>query len=122
MGITEDRRLPEDFLPLRPVEFHVLLSLAVRERHGYGIIKDAEVRGEARVPDIGTLYRALARMAERGLIRSSEGPDAEEAGDERRHYYCITPFGLEVARAEARRLASLTRAAKDGALLPEEAV
>lgn len=120
--MIEHRRPPEDFLPLRPVEFHVLLSLAAGERHGYGILKDAEARGEAKVPDIGTLYRALARMEERGLIRSSEGPDAADGGDERRHYYRITPFGLEVARAEARRLASLTRAAQDGALLPEEAV
>lgn len=118
----EERRLPEDFLPLRPVEFHVLLSLAAGERHGWGIIKDAEARGEAKVPDIGTLYRALGRMSERGLIRTSEGPEPTSAGDERRHYYSITPFGLDVARAEARRLASLTRAAVNGALLPEEAV
>lgn len=115
----EERRLPEDFLPLRPVEFHVLLSLAKGERHGWGIIKDAEARGEARVPDIGTLYRALARMSQRELIRSSEGPPEAEGGDERRQYYAITPFGLEVARLEARRLASLTRAAMDGLLLPE---
>lgn len=121
MGI-EKRRAAEDFLPLRPVEFHILLSLAAGVRHGWGIIKDAEVRGEARAPDIGTLYRALGRMSERGLIRDSDGPDEASAGDERRHYYAITPFGLEVARAEARRLASLTRAAVDGALLPEEAV
>lgn len=118
----EDRRLPEEFLPLRPVEFHVLLSLAAGERHGWGIIKDAEARGEARVPDIGTLYRALARMSERKLIRSAEGPSDPERGNERRHYYAITPFGLEVARAEARRLASLTRAAMDGLLLPEGTV
>ena len=121
MPMDRSRRKPEDFLPLRPVEFHVLLSLAAGERHGYGIIQDAESRGEARVPDVGTLYRALARMVESGLIGASSGP-AGEGGDERRHYYRITSLGLEVARAEARRLASLTRAAMVGGLLPKEAV
>lgn len=121
MGMDRDRRRPEAFLPLRPVEFHVLLSLAAGERHGYGIIQDAEARGEARVPDVGTLYRALARMSERGLIATSDGGHAREGGDERRRYYRITPLGLRVARAEARRLASLTRAAVLGGLLPKEA-
>lgn len=119
--MDRDRRRPENFLPLRPVEFHVLLSLAMGERHGYGIIQDAEARGEARVPDVGTLYRALARMVEQGLIVSSAGPKGEEGADERRQYYRITPLGLAVGQAEARRVASLTRAAVAGGLLPEGA-
>lgn len=122
MGMDRDRRRPESFLPLRPVEFHVLLSLAAGDRHGYGIIQDAEARGEARVPDVGTLYRALARMVERGLIKPSDGAGVADGGDERRHYYRITSYGLAVARAEARRLASLTRAAMQGGLLPMEAL
>ncbi len=114
-----DRELPIDrFLPLRPVEFHVLLSLAAGERHGYGIIQDAEARGETSVPDVGTLYRALRRMEEQGLIGSAERRQAPDAGDERRHYYRITPLGLRVARAEARRLAALMDAARVGGLLP----
>lgn len=111
------RRTPESFLPLRPVEFHILLSLAAGERHGYGIIQDAEARGEARVPDVGTLYRALRRIREQGLIVESPAPATEPSSDERRNYYRITDLGLEVARAEARRLDSLTRAARQGGLL-----
>lgn len=115
-----DRELPIDrFLPLRPVEFHVLLSLAAGERHGYGIIRDAEARGETSVPDVGTLYRALRRMEDQGLIGSAERREAPDAGDERRHYYRITPLGLRVARAEARRMAALTQAARLGGLLVE---
>lgn len=110
------RRLPASFLPLRPVEFHVLLSVANGERHGYGIIQDAEARGEASVPDVGTLYRALRRMREQGLIAEAEAP-SEDGVDERRNYYGITELGLEVGRAEARRLESLTRAARQGGLL-----
>lgn len=115
--MDRDRRKPESLLPLRPVEFHVLLSLAAGERHGYGIIQDAETRGETDAPDVGTLYRALARMSEGGLIAEGERRSAPDAADERRNYYRITPFGLQVARAEARRMAALTRAARIGGLL-----
>ena len=103
--------------PLRPVEFHVLLSLAAGERHGYGIIRDAESRGES--VDIGTMYRALARMVEQGLITGSSRRTASDAGDERRNYYRITPRGLRVAQAEARRLAALAREARLCGLLKE---
>lgn len=115
------RRGPDAYLPLRPVEFHILLSLAAGERHGYGIIQDAEGRGETAPPDVGTLYRALARMVEQGLIEPSTRRHAPDSGDERRNYYRIRPLGLRVARAEARRLAALTRAARAGGLLEEPA-
>ena len=111
------RRDIASFLPLRPVEFHVLLSLTAGERHGYGIIQDAEARGETSPPDVGTLYRALRRMREQGLIADAAAPASEATGDERRNYYRMTPLGLQVGRAEARRLESLTRAARAGGLL-----
>ncbi len=108
----------DDFLPLRPVEFHILLSLARGARHGYGIIQDAEARSDAPVPDVGTLYRALRRFRERGLIEDADAPASEAAaGDDRRNYYRITDLGLRVARGEARRLETLTRAARAGGLL-----
>lgn len=117
-----DRNRPIDrFLPLRPVEFHVLLSLAARVRHGYGIIQDAEARGEAMVPDVGTLYRALRRMQDQGLIRPAAPEETVEPGEERRIYYALTPLGLQVARAEAARMVSLTRAARLEGLLEEGA-
>ena len=116
MGMDRERPVG-GYLPLRPVEFHIMLSLAGGERHGYGIIQDAEARGETSVPDVGTLYRALRRMEDQGLIAASDRRQAPDAGDERRHYYRITPLGLRVARAEARRLAALTEAARIGGLL-----
>jgi DNA-binding PadR family transcriptional regulator len=111
------RSAPEPRLPLRTVEFHVLLSLASGERHGYGILQDIQARGEATVPDVGTMYRALARMVNGGLIEAAAHRPAPDAGDERRHYYRITDEGLRAARAEARRLEALTRAARSGGLL-----
>jgi len=114
MSNDRDRRT-ETLLPLRPVEFQILLSLAEGERHGYGMMQDAKERGEA-VPDVGTLYRALARMVDQGLIGAGAARPDEE-GDERRNNYRITSVGLRVAKAEARRLEALTRAARLGGLL-----
>jgi DNA-binding PadR family transcriptional regulator len=108
-------------LPLRRVEFHILLSLATGERHGYGIIRDIEARGETPVPDVGTMYRALARMVEAGLIETAARQPAPDSGDERRNYYRITSAGMRVARAQARRLGTLVQAARAGGLLPKEA-
>jgi DNA-binding PadR family transcriptional regulator len=122
--MDRDRRT-ETLLPLRPVEFQILLSLAGGERHGYGIIQDARDRGEA-APDIGTLYRALARMLDQGVIESADSRPVSAGlrpspDDERRNYYRITDAGLRVAKAEARRLDALTRAARLGGLLKKEA-
>jgi DNA-binding PadR family transcriptional regulator len=107
-------------LPLRRVEFHILLSVAAGERHGYGIMREIEARGETSVPDVGTMYRALARMVEAGLIEAAARRSAPDSGDERRNYYRITSAGIRVARAEARRLEALMRAARVGGLLPKE--
>jgi DNA-binding PadR family transcriptional regulator len=116
--MDRERQRIDAFLPVRIVEFQILLSLASGERHGYGIIRDAEARGDKKVPDVGTLYRALARMTDQGLIASVEGKPSDSE-DERRIYYRLTPLGLKVARAEAERLAALTRAARLGGLLSE---
>jgi DNA-binding PadR family transcriptional regulator len=110
-------RHPPETVPLRTVEFHILLSLASGERHGYGIIQDIEGRDARAVPDVGTMYRALARMVEHKLIASSSRRPAPDADDERRNYYRVTELGLRVARAEARRLEALTRAARVCGLL-----
>jgi DNA-binding PadR family transcriptional regulator len=120
MGVDRDRGT-DDRLPLRRVEFHILLSLVSGERHGYGIIQDIEARGETSVPDVGTMYRALARMTEAGLIEAVARRPAPDRDDERRNYYRITSAGMRVARAEARRLELLTRAARLGGLLPKGA-
>ena len=120
MGMDRERGI-DRHLPLRRVEFHVLLSLAAGERHGYGIIQDIEARGETAVPDVGTMYRTLARLVDQGLIAASSRRPAPDADDERRNYYRITDAGLRAARAEARRLEALTRAARVGGLLTKGA-
>jgi DNA-binding PadR family transcriptional regulator len=120
MAMDRDRPI-ERLLPLRPVEFDILLSLATGERHGYGIIQDADGRGGSSAPDVGTLYRALRRLQDQGMIEPAERRPARDAEDERRNYYRITALGLRVAKAEAKRLAALTRAARLGGLLEKGA-
>jgi DNA-binding PadR family transcriptional regulator len=121
MGMDKSRGESDFRLSLRAVEFHILLSLAAGERHGYGIILDIQARGETAVPDVGTMYRALARMAENGLIAAAARRPAADAGDERRNYYRITDAGVRAARAEVRRLEALMRAARIGGLLGKAA-
>jgi DNA-binding PadR family transcriptional regulator len=112
------RRAAPEYLPLRPIEFEILLSLLNGERHGYGIVQDADERNPGTgKPGLGTLYRALRRLKEEGLIESSARRPAPDAEDERRNYYAITAAGRSVAEAEARRLESLVRAARSGGLL-----
>ena len=101
-------RHAEDLLPLRPVVFHVLLSLADGERHGYGIVQDIAERSSARLQlEPGNLYRHLRFMLDEGLIEESERRPAPGKDDERRRYYRMTRFGRQVALAEAARLETL---------------
>ena len=110
----------DDLLPLPPATFHILMSLADEERHGYAIIQDVEARteGELRL-SAGTLYRSIQRMLEQGLLVESRRRPAKALDDERRRYYRITPLGLATARAEMRRLTQLVRLGRARGLTPE---
>ena len=103
---------PGSLLPLTHITYHVLLSLAEAPLHGYGILKAMEGRSRGRVgPSTGSLYLALQRMAEEGLIEEAPSPGEEGEEDSRRRYYRLTPLGREVARAETERLRELLGAA-----------
>jgi DNA-binding PadR family transcriptional regulator len=113
-----DAPRPESFLPLRPVEFQILLSLSQGERHGYGILLEAGHRmGEPVRWGVGTLYRAMRRLEEQLLIEASDRRPAPDQDDERRNYYGLTALGRAVVRAEAQRLDSLVRAARASGVL-----
>ncbi len=118
--MTRKERGPEGFLPLTPAVFHILLALADRERHGYGIMQDIAARtGGAMRMGPGTLYGSIKRMLADGLIEESgERPDPE-LDDERRRYYRLTELGRSVLRAEAVRLDRLLRIAQAKHVLPQ---
>src|SRR5215471_7378026 len=112
----------DDFLPLPPATFHILMALADEDRHGYAIIQDIAVRTDGELQmSAGTLYRSIQRMQEQGLIIEPRERPAPENDDERRRYYRITPFGLAVARAEARRLMQMVKLARARGIAPEKA-
>jgi DNA-binding PadR family transcriptional regulator len=104
--------------PLTPAVFHILLSLADGEQHGYGIMREvAERTGNTLVMGPGTLYGSLKRMLEAGLIEESgERPDPA-LDDQRRRYYRLTRLGRRAAVSEAQRLEALVRAARAKSLL-----
>jgi DNA-binding PadR family transcriptional regulator len=94
---------PEQHIPLRSVEFHILLSVVDRPRHGYAILQEAEERTGGRPGfEIPTLYRALRRLRDVGLIRIAAPPEPDS--DERREYWDATPLGRRVLEAELARL------------------
>jgi DNA-binding PadR family transcriptional regulator len=101
--------------PLTPAVFHILISLADEERHGYGIMQEvAERTAKQTLMGPGTLYGTLKRMTEAGMVEEAGERSDPAAGDERRRYYRLTRSGRA---AEAERLESLVRAARDKRLL-----
>ncbi len=113
---------PQSLLPLPPATFHILMSLAEEDRHGYGIIQDvAERTGGSLKLSAGTLYRSIQRLLEQGLlIETQDRPDPDQ-DDERRRYYRITPYGQAAARAEANRLTQLVKLARACGFVPGRA-
>ena len=114
-------RPPDALLPLTPLDFEILLALLEDDRHGYGVLQEVEKRAGAVLPlRTGTLYRALARLLDAGLIEELDdnaGRKAKDA-DERRRTYRITAHGRQVAKLEAERLEQQVAAARARKLLP----
>lgn len=101
---------PNKFLPLKTHWFHIMLSLAGGEQHGYGIMQEVLNRttGKVRLWP-ATLYGSIKRLIEAGLIEGSEERPAPEFDDTRRRYYRLTALGRRVLDAECDRLQELVR-------------
>jgi len=106
----------ESFLPLTSVVFEILVTLARGDHHGYSIL--AEVRERTgELVRAGSLYRAIGRLLEDGLVDELDERPDPEIDDERRRYYRLTEFGRRVAGAEAARLETQVRHARAAKLL-----
>jgi DNA-binding PadR family transcriptional regulator len=99
------------FLPLKTQWFHIMLSLAGGEQHGYGIMQEVLNRttGKVRLWP-ATLYGSIKRLIEEGLIAESNTRPAPEEDDARRRYYRLTDLGRQVLDAECERLQELVQA------------
>ena len=114
--VTDD---PSPRPALTDLAFHILIALGNGPAHGYAIGKDVDEQSGGRLdPSTGTLYQALHRLKEQGLIASVEPP---ESSDERRKYFKLTDRGRRAAQAEARRLHALVRTAWKRKLYPQRA-
>lgn len=101
-------REPQRFIPLRPVEFLVLVSLAEGDLHGYGLTQALDERSSGAVRlEPGNLYKVLKRLVSDGLIESAGHKPAADLENERRHYYRLTRLGERVVAVEARRVQAL---------------
>jgi DNA-binding PadR family transcriptional regulator len=110
---SESPKAPESFLPLTPAVFHILVALGDGEAHGYGIMQDVLARTDGSVRlSAGTLYGAVSRLLDDGLIEESEERPDPEMDDTRRRYYRLTDLGSRVLIAETKRLSELLRAAR----------
>lgn len=98
------------FIPLKTQWFHILLSLASGEQHGYGIMQEVldRTNGKLRLWP-ATLYGSIKRLIEAGLIEESDERPAPELDDARRRYYRLTTLGKRVLDAECDRLQELVR-------------
>lgn len=105
----EDARNPRDLMT--PAALHILLSLSQEDLHGYAIKTAVEERTEGRLAlGPGTLYEAVHRMHDDGLI-------AELESGGRKRVYRITRAGREALREELRRLESIVEFARGASLL-----
>jgi DNA-binding PadR family transcriptional regulator len=106
-------RDPDELLPLTPAMFHVLVSIADEDRHGYAILKDIAARTSGAVElGTGTLYGIIKRLLAEGLAVESLRRPPPGRDDERRRYYRLTDFGRQVVAAETARLESMVSAAR----------
>ena len=94
--------------------FQILLAIADRPLHGYGIRQEVDARTGGTIklwP--GLLYRSIKALKEQGWIREVDPPE-DAPGDSRdRRYFGITPMGLGALADETDRLAAYVAAARD---------
>jgi len=108
---------PSAFLPLTDLAFNILVSLKDEEMHGYALLKELRSRiGRERLRT-GSVYAALARLQDEGLVSEADERPSEGGDDPRRKYYRVTSLGEAVARAEASRLQTLLGLARRKDLL-----
>ena len=120
--MPRNHRDPADLIPLKQSTYQVLLALADGELHGYAVMQvlsEMTAGRETILP--GTLYAALARMVDEGLVEVRESADADASGGPRRRFYKRTAFGREVARVESERLRALLDIAQTQKILKRAA-
>jgi DNA-binding PadR family transcriptional regulator len=109
--------------PLPSAAFHILISLAEQDLHGYGIMRQVAEQTDGRMRlGPGTLYSSIQSLLEQRFIEELDPREDIKLGQERRRYYRLTSAGRKLARSEAERLADLLRVARARKILRGEYV
>jgi DNA-binding PadR family transcriptional regulator len=95
--------------------FHILVSLADGDKHGYAIMQDVADRTDGAVKlNVGTLYTTIKRLLQQGwILELDERPDED---DERRRYYRLSKDGRAEVVAETQRLRQMVGLARKAGL------
>ena len=108
----DESTFPQGILPLTETTFYILLSMASGPKHGYAILKDIQGLSGGRITiTTGTLYGAIKRLVEQGLIEHIESAYQDTDGRIRKEYQ-LTHLGRRIIDAEFHRLKHLVIAAE----------
>ena len=112
--MSKKKMFSNTFEPLTTAVFYILLSLSIKEKHGYEIMKEVHDTSKGKVKlGPGTLYGTIKRMLEEELIKEVKKSDDET---ERRKYYKLTPQGEKMLSTELKRFTDALEAAKKSSL------
>ncbi len=111
-----------DLLPLKPNDYHILLTLAEQPRHGYWIAKEIrrETGDKIRL-EAGNLHRTLQKMVRQELVERTAAPAPAEDDDPRRNYYGITALGRQALAADTARMRALLESVDASGVVAERA-
>ena len=102
--------------PARPLSLpvlHILLALADGAKHGYAIKQDVETRTEGAIRlGPGTLYEAIQRLEDGGIIAESAAASPANGQEAQRRVYRLTDHGWGVLRSEIRQLGAVVDQAR----------
>jgi DNA-binding PadR family transcriptional regulator len=102
--VSRARQFSTPGLALTAPVFYVLLSLSLKDRHGYDILKYVEANSDGRVRlGPGTLYTTLKRLLDASLI-DEVAPRAVPTYDARRRYYRLSRRGQAALDGELGRM------------------
>lgn len=91
-------------------ELIVMLALLRLEDDAYGVpIARVIEEGTGGEVGIGSVYAALDRLEQKGLVASRLGDPTPERGGRAKRYFCVTSAGLERVRATQKALVALWR-------------
>lgn len=101
--------------PLSVPVLHILLVLADGARHGYSIKQAVEQRTDGAIRlGPGTLYEAIQRLEDGGLIEETTDARVEPVNGQeaQRRYYRLTDRGWTTLRSELGTLGQLIDVAR----------